>query len=151
MSVRDGYGPIVSVGVTMQALLVEVVVAPVVEVSVGAAGESPHAAATPAAAADPRAAKAERRLILLFNMFAGSCVLRSIWNHSVDQTWRKCGSQLKEMRWTPPTHLWGRAVTDRDRTETFAWYTLVGSIASVAVLSRQAWIELHSVRASVRD
>jgi hypothetical protein len=61
MSVRDGYGPIVSVGVTAQAAFVLVVVVPLVDVDDGLVGESPHAAATAAAAA-PIAPIAARRL-----------------------------------------------------------------------------------------
>ncbi|HKH71846.1 MAG TPA: hypothetical protein VKA59_10890 [Vicinamibacterales bacterium] len=61
MSLRDGYGPIVSVGVTVQLAFVLVVVV-LVDVDDGLVGEdSPHAAATAAAAA-PIAPKAARRL-----------------------------------------------------------------------------------------
>jgi hypothetical protein len=52
MSVRDGYGPIVSVGVTAQvAFVLVVVVVVLVDVDDGLVGDSPHAAATAAAAA----------------------------------------------------------------------------------------------------
>jgi hypothetical protein len=60
MSLRDGNGPIVSVGVTAQLAFVLVVVPPV-DVVDGLVGESPHAAATAATAA-PIAPKAARRL-----------------------------------------------------------------------------------------
>jgi len=60
MSVRDGYGPIVSVGVTAQLAFVLVVVVPV-DVDDGLVGDSPHAAATAVAAA-PIAPNAARRL-----------------------------------------------------------------------------------------
>jgi hypothetical protein len=70
--VRDGYGPIVSEGVTTHELLVDGGVVPPVEVSVGAVGESPHATATPAAAAEPKAANADRRLIRLFTLLSNS-------------------------------------------------------------------------------
>jgi hypothetical protein len=61
MSVRDGYGPIVSVGVTAQVAFVLVVVVLLDDVDDGLVGESPHAAATAAAAA-PIAPNAVRRL-----------------------------------------------------------------------------------------
>jgi hypothetical protein len=61
MSVRDGYGPIVSVGVTAQVALVLVVVVLLEDVDDGLVGESPHAAATAASAA-PIEPKAARRL-----------------------------------------------------------------------------------------
>jgi hypothetical protein len=64
ISVRDGYGPIVSLGVTAHAAFV--LVDPPVDVSTADAlvGESPHATATAAAAA-PIAPKAARRLSCL--------------------------------------------------------------------------------------
>jgi len=62
MSVRDGYGPAVSLGVTAHVALVLVVVDPdVVSTDEGLVCESPHAAATAAAAA-PIAPNAARRL-----------------------------------------------------------------------------------------
>jgi len=65
MSVRDGYGPIVSVGVTAQLAFVLVVVVLLDEVDDGLVGDSPHATATAAAAA-PIAPKAARRLSCLW-------------------------------------------------------------------------------------
>ena len=63
MSLRDGYGPIVSDGVTAQAafVVVGVVAVAVVSTEDGLVGESPQAVATAAAAA-PMAPSAARRL-----------------------------------------------------------------------------------------
>jgi hypothetical protein len=65
MSVRDGYGPAVSFGVTAHVafVLVVVVVADDMSTDVGLVCESPQAAATAAAAA-PIAPNAARRLSL---------------------------------------------------------------------------------------
>jgi hypothetical protein len=61
ISLRDGYGPIVSVGVSAQLAFVLVVVVSVDDVDDGLVGdESPHAAA-----AAPIAPKAARRLSCL--------------------------------------------------------------------------------------
>src|SRR6185436_7968040 len=65
ISVSDGYGPTVSVGVTAQAALVEVVgVDPDDVAADGLAGESPQPSAIAALAA-PIAASASRRPIFL--------------------------------------------------------------------------------------
>jgi hypothetical protein len=61
MSVRDGYGPIVSVGVTAQLAFVLAVVV-LVDVDDGLVGDSPPQAAATAAAVAPMAPKAARRL-----------------------------------------------------------------------------------------
>jgi hypothetical protein len=61
MSVRDGNGPMVSLGVTAQPLLPVVVPVPGVSFSDGLVAESPHAAAIADAAA-PSAPKTARRL-----------------------------------------------------------------------------------------
>jgi hypothetical protein len=68
MSVRDGYGPAVSLGVTAQFAFVLVGVVDPVELSTadGLVCESPHAAATAAAAA-PIAPNAARRLSCLID------------------------------------------------------------------------------------
>ncbi len=58
---RDGYGPIVSVGVTAQLAFVLVVVVPSIETDDGLVGDSPHAAATAAAVA-PIAPNTARRV-----------------------------------------------------------------------------------------
>jgi hypothetical protein len=61
MSLREGYGPIVSVGVTAHvAFELVVVVVSLADVDDGLVGESPHATATAAAAA-PIAPKAALR------------------------------------------------------------------------------------------
>jgi hypothetical protein len=65
MSVRDGYGPAVSLGVTAHVAFVLVGVVPdAVSTAVGLVCESPQAAATAAAAA-PMAPNAARRLSCL--------------------------------------------------------------------------------------
>jgi hypothetical protein len=65
MSVRDGYGPTVSLGVTAQAaLLGGTDPATGASTALGAVGESPHAAAS-VAAAEPMIPKAARRLSCL--------------------------------------------------------------------------------------
>jgi hypothetical protein len=66
-SATDGYGPTVSLGVTVQAAFVPVVVVVVVVVVVGLVGESPHAKAIAAPAA-PIAPIASRRPIFLVLM-----------------------------------------------------------------------------------
>jgi hypothetical protein len=82
--VREGYGPIVSLGVTAQALFVFVdVVCPVdVSSAEGAVGDSPHAAAT-AAAADPMAPKAARRLSLLLALLRTSIIVPSVMRNTL--------------------------------------------------------------------
>jgi len=63
MSVRDGYGPAVSLGVTAQLALVDVVVVVVVVVVVdGLVGDSLQATAAPTPAA-PRAPSTWRRVM----------------------------------------------------------------------------------------
>jgi hypothetical protein len=69
MSVRDGYGPIVSVGVTAQLAFVLVVVV-LVDVDDGLVGDSPPHAAATAAAVAPMAPTAARRLELSVSCLA---------------------------------------------------------------------------------
>src|SRR5262245_27070361 len=69
MSVSDGYGPAVSLGVTAQAALVDsVVIVPEDDVAVGFVGELPHPIAIAALAADPMTPRASRRPIFLMLM-----------------------------------------------------------------------------------
>jgi hypothetical protein len=76
MSLRDGNGPIVSVGVIAQLAFVLVAVPPV-DVADGLVGESPHDAATAAAAA-PIAPKAARRLSGLITDSRSSATVSSL-------------------------------------------------------------------------
>jgi hypothetical protein len=91
MSVRDGYGPIVSLGVTTQApLLLAGAVSPVeVDAAEGAVGESEHAAA--AAAAYPMAPSAARRLSALPELFRPSFIVPSVMKNTVP---RRCWETL---------------------------------------------------------
>src|SRR6476660_3234593 len=76
MSVSEGYGPAVSLGVTAHAALVEpVVVVPEDDVSVGLVGELlPHPIARAAPAAAPSPPSSSRRPIFFMLMFCSFVV-----------------------------------------------------------------------------
>ena len=77
ISVSDGYGPAVSLGVTAHAALVDpVVVVPEDDVSVGLVGELPQPTAIAAPAAAPMTPRASRRPIFLMFMSGHSFRVR---------------------------------------------------------------------------
>jgi hypothetical protein len=76
MSVNEGYGPAVSVGVTAHAAFVDPVVVVDVNVS-GLVGEPPHpkASATPAAPITPSASRRPTFLMLIVQSLQGWCLI----------------------------------------------------------------------------
>src|SRR6185503_19533296 len=93
-SVSDGYGPMVSVGVTAQAVLLLVVGVVVLVVDDGLAGESPQPSATAAPAAPIAAIASRRPILLVFIRAPRPFRVFMPFLYSTRQMWGKCGGDV---------------------------------------------------------